>query len=135
MKSIITIGFLLNSLWLLAQSNDELAFLSAHIPSSIQTEEYHLDNELGNFPSSLSLLFLGYKKFISSQDYSSCSFHPSCSVYAFEAVSKQGVIIGVLNAFDRLMRCNGMSPDHYHYDNKLNLLEDPLRDIHYEVQR
>jgi hypothetical protein len=41
-------------------------------------------------------LFLFYKSFVSSQDAQSCSFTPSCSVYALEAVKNQGnVYLGV----------------------------------------
>ena len=53
-----------------------------------------------------SFLFIFYKEVFSSQDVDSCVFTPSCSVYAIESVSKNGAIIGVLDAFDRLTRCN-----------------------------
>jgi hypothetical protein len=34
-----------------------------------------------------------------------CPMHPSCSAYAREAVSRKGLPLGVLMAFDRLHRC------------------------------
>jgi len=71
-------------------------------------------------------LFLFYKSFISSQDAQSCSFTPSCSVYALEAVKKQGVFKGMMNGFDRLSRCNSLSPEKYEIDPETKLLIDPL---------
>jgi hypothetical protein len=61
----------------------------------------------------LSTLFLGYKAFISSQDGSACNFHPSCSEYALLSIQKLGLLQGGLAAFDRLTRCNGLSPELY----------------------
>ena len=34
-----------------------------------------------------------------------CPMHPSCSAYARQAVSRRGLPLGVLMAFDRLHRC------------------------------
>ena len=71
-------------------------------------------------------LFLFYKTFISSQDMQRCTFTPSCSEYAIHAVKQQGAIIGILNAFDRLSRCNGLSPEEYEIDEQTNKFKDPL---------
>jgi uncharacterized protein len=71
-------------------------------------------------------LFLFYKTFISSQDMQRCTFTPSCSEYAIQAVKQQGVIIGILNAFDRLSRCNGLSPEEYYIDEQTHKFKDPL---------
>lgn len=71
-----------------------------------------------------SQLFLFYKNFISSQDGSKCSFHPSCSEYAIQLVKQRGLIMGGLGACDRLMRCNGMSPELYEFDPQRGLLID-----------
>jgi len=69
-------------------------------------------------------LFLFYKTFISSQDGQSCSFTPSCSEYGIEAVKKHGVLAGMVITFDRLARCNGLSPEKYAVDEKKHLLID-----------
>jgi uncharacterized protein len=61
-------------------------------------------------------LFVGYKKFISSQDGSTCSFHPSCSEYAVQSIKKHGLIKGVMMFFDRYTRCNSLSPGFYKVD-------------------
>jgi uncharacterized protein len=71
-------------------------------------------------------LFLFYKTFISSQDMQRCTFTPSCSEYAIQAVKQEGVIIGILNAFDRLSRCNGLSPEEYNIDEQTHKFKDPL---------
>jgi uncharacterized protein len=69
-------------------------------------------------------LFLFYKSFISSQDSHSCSFRPSCSEYGLLCVKKFGAIKGILHTFDRLTRCNGLSPEHYEFDVRSGLLID-----------
>ena len=79
-----------------------------------------------------SHLFFFYKKFISSQDASSCSFTPSCSEYAMLAIKKQGFFVGYINFWDRFSRCNGMSGEDYPFDEKKKLLIDPVKDWHYE---
>lgn len=38
-----------------------------------------------------------------------CRFTPSCSQYAIEAILEWGVIIGILMAFWRILRCNPFS--------------------------
>ena len=71
-------------------------------------------------------LFIFYKTFISSQDGSTCSFHPSCSEYAVMSIKKYGVMNGFLRTSDRLSRCNGFSPEKYKFISEKNLLYDPL---------
>ncbi len=75
----------------------------------------------------LSLLFIGYKKFLSSQDSESCIFTPSCSVYALESIKNQGIFLGSLNALDRLSRCNPFNYSAYKIDSKTNRLSDPVK--------
>jgi len=71
-------------------------------------------------------LFVFYKTFISSQDGGSCTFTPSCSEYALQSIKKKGIFVGLLNSFDRLIRCNGLSPENYKYDKERHLLIDPV---------
>ena len=68
----------------------------------------------------LSLLFVFYKKFLSSQDVSRCSFTPSCSVYSVQSIRRSGVIVGLLATFDRLSRCNSYPKKGYEHDDKKN---------------
>ena len=71
-----------------------------------------------------SKLFLGYKTFVSSQDGNRCSFHPSCSEYSIQVVREKGIIVGGLMTCDRLIRCNGLSPELYQVDRKRRVLID-----------
>jgi uncharacterized protein len=75
----------------------------------------------------LSGFFLGYKTFVSSQDQSRCNFSPSCSEYGLLAVKKYGIIRGGISTFDRLTRCNGLTPAKYQKDFKNRLLIDPIQ--------
>ena len=47
-----------------------------------------------------------YQRFISPGLPARCRFLPTCSQYAFEAISKYGALRGGWLAFKRLMRCN-----------------------------
>jgi putative component of membrane protein insertase Oxa1/YidC/SpoIIIJ protein YidD len=68
--------------------------------------------------------FLMYKNFFSSQDSYRCTFHPSCSEYGLIAVKQLGATRGMLSTFDRLVRCNGLSPEKYTIDMERNVLID-----------
>lgn len=46
----------------------------------------------------------GWPRIFFPQGY--CRFHPTCSEYARQAVTKHGVIRGGLMAFWRILRCN-----------------------------
>ncbi|WP_221405311.1 membrane protein insertion efficiency factor YidD [Flexibacter flexilis] len=70
-------------------------------------------------------LFVFYKYYISSQDGNSCSFKPTCSEFAMQAVRAYGSK-GLLMASDRLMRCNGLSSDLYARDSLSGRLLDPV---------
>ncbi len=47
-----------------------------------------------------------YQRFISPGTPPSCRFRPTCSAYAYEAITKYGAIKGGWLAFKRLLRCN-----------------------------
>lgn len=82
------------------------------------THDYKGEGVFGN-------LFLFYKKFISSQDNSKCTFQPSCSEYMKRSVNEQGMI-GFMNGMDRLSRCNGCNTSLYSIDSTTNLLIDSV---------
>jgi len=42
-----------------------------------------------------------------------CRYTPSCSMYAYDAVKKYGVIVGGLLAFWRVLKCNPFSKGGY----------------------
>ncbi|MDZ4757730.1 MAG: membrane protein insertion efficiency factor YidD [Bacteroidota bacterium] len=60
-------------------------------------------------------LFLSYKYLISTQDGNKCNFYPTCSEYGMMSVKKHFFVLGLLDTFDRLTRCNG-NHDAYEYD-------------------
>ena len=47
-----------------------------------------------------------YQKYISPCKRPCCRFVPTCSEYAYEAISKYGALKGGLLALWRLLRCN-----------------------------
>ncbi len=47
-----------------------------------------------------------YQKHISPYKPRSCRFYPTCSAYAVEAIEKRGIIVGLLLALYRILRCN-----------------------------
>jgi putative component of membrane protein insertase Oxa1/YidC/SpoIIIJ protein YidD len=57
-----------------------------------------------------------YKKYLSSQDGTVCTFHPDCSDYAKEAINTRGLILGIFLTSDRLIRCNGNHHEYYYYN-------------------
>jgi len=72
----------------------------------------------------MHVFYLFYKKYISSQDVSTCRFSPTCSSYGMLAVQKKGLILGIIDTFDRLTRCNYNSYTQYIYDSNTGLYID-----------
>jgi putative membrane protein insertion efficiency factor len=52
----------------------------------------------------------GYKRFVSPALPAACRFHPSCSVYAAEAIEKHGLLRGAGMAVVRLAKCHPLHP-------------------------
>lgn len=110
-----------------AQSTGEIRILRTIADTTEKKPDYKFArNNTNELQMLLAGLFLFYKSFISSQDGISCGFTPSCSEYGMEAVKKQGVVVGIMNTADRLLRCNGLSPEKYTIDEKSHLLRDPV---------
>lgn len=65
-----------------------------------------------------------YKDYISPQDMDVCTFHPSCSEYAFLCLKHQSFPEAVLNTGDRLMRCYSANYIYYKRDHVTKLSED-----------
>jgi putative membrane protein insertion efficiency factor len=55
-------------------------------------------------------LIRGYQRFLSPALPPSCRFHPSCSQYALEAVTRYGALRGSWLAVRRLARCHPFHP-------------------------
>jgi len=47
--------------------------------------------------------FLFYQKNFSSEDGAACPFYPTCSAYAYEALTKHHLLYGSLLSIDRLL--------------------------------
>lgn len=52
----------------------------------------------------------GYKRFISPLLGQHCRFHPSCSMYMYEAVQRHGTLRGVWMGTKRVCRCHPLNP-------------------------
>ncbi|HAV21663.1 MAG TPA: membrane protein insertion efficiency factor YidD [Firmicutes bacterium] len=52
-----------------------------------------------------------YRRWISSRKpRPTCRFHPTCSAYAYEAISKYGALKGTYIAIRRLVKCHPFHP-------------------------
>jgi putative membrane protein insertion efficiency factor len=58
-------------------------------------------------------LIRGYKILISPLLPPSCRFHPTCSVYAMEAIERFGIFKGGWLAVRRILRCHPFHPGGY----------------------
>ena len=133
-RSITIILFLLVSLNTLCQINEDvIKFRELYVIEKEDDKYPYARTYQNEIEFIFTRFFLLYKSFISSQDASSCTFTPSCSEYAMMAITKQGVIIGTINFFDRFSRCNGLSPENYVPDPEKRVFIDPPRDFNYEI--
>lgn len=133
MKLFTIILFLMISLYGFGQTNEQLNRIQETYYQSGEKEHTHQYNYVKDYSNEIefitSNLFLLYKEYVSSQDAtSSCSFTPSCSVYAVRAVKSRGIIMGLINFFDRFSRCNSLNPEDYPLHQKTKRLFDPVRD-------
>jgi putative component of membrane protein insertase Oxa1/YidC/SpoIIIJ protein YidD len=124
-RTIATAFAMLFSSWMFGQQTNDIRFVTnmRQVPTTkgsfsgmIQT-----NNE---FQVLLGGLFLGYKRIFSSQDSQSCGFHPSCSVFAVEAMAQKGLVVGYFLAFDRISRCHDFDNRGYPFDPQTGLKLD-----------
>ena len=109
-------------------SSDSLYFKKLFSISEHETNySKYLEESNTELKLLLTLSFLFYKEFISSQDVNACVFQPSCSIYMMEAVEKKGAFVGFLDGIDRLLRCHSLvSKKDYLYNSKTERYYDPL---------
>jgi putative component of membrane protein insertase Oxa1/YidC/SpoIIIJ protein YidD/TM2 domain-containing membrane protein YozV len=67
-----------------------------------------------------------YQQYLSSLRHARCSFQPSCSEYARQAIAHYGMLGGTSRAADRLMRCNSSARRFYGRAERGGL-DDPVR--------
>jgi uncharacterized protein len=107
-KTAIIVLLVFLSLKSLAQNSEDLKRFENLFGNS--SPEHKWMDELKDNKNELTFIFSAtfvlYKELLSSQDVDACVFTPSCSVYAIESIKQKGVIVGFLNAIDRLTRCN-----------------------------
>lgn len=126
--SLIGLFFILFNISLFAQVSiadynylQEFTMYEQHTPTyNIEKEKFQI------FDVVFQQLFWAYKHLLSSQDAHRCPFQVSCSEYMIISIQKKGVIPGFLNGVDRVMRCNGLSNEHYAVDSLTLQLIDPV---------
>jgi putative membrane protein insertion efficiency factor len=129
---IITISYLIISIIstdLRGQDKGDLVLLQSKFNSPPTSRPTYIETAKRNrneVQIVFAGLFLFYKGFVSSQDSQKCVFHPSCSEYGMLAVKQFGALKGMALTFDRLSRCNALSPQKYQYDPTRNVLLDPV---------
>ncbi|MCK9324369.1 MAG: membrane protein insertion efficiency factor YidD [Bacteroidales bacterium] len=131
LKTILSITLILGlcANQLSAQSKLETSGFRDLFKPVAEKSDYSVKIDPSNeFKLILTAGFAFYKTFVSSQDATKCTFYPSCSVYAVQTIQTNG-LWGVLDAIDRLTRCNGISPEKYTIHQPSQLYYDPVRKI------
>jgi len=59
------------------------------------------------------LLIRFYQKFITPYTPARCRFYPTCSAYAYQAISRFGAVRGGFLAVKRILKCNPFFPGGY----------------------
>lgn len=54
-----------------------------------------------------------YRKYLSTFKIQCCRFHPSCSEYAIDAITKYGVLPGIWRSVKRIFRCHPFTAGGY----------------------
>lgn len=116
-----------------AQQSIDISFIKSVVlkqaPTKSNTFETIKRNKVTNdseIEYILYALFYTYKTFLSSQDMNSCNFHPSCSEYGLQAISKKGIIKGGVMTLDRMTRCHPLKLSDYEYSPAHNKFKDPI---------
>ncbi|MBK8502179.1 MAG: membrane protein insertion efficiency factor YidD [Saprospiraceae bacterium] len=105
----------------------DAGFLSKQLKKDNQQESYTIQPyETNEVKMGVQLFFVFYKNYLSSQDNRNCAFSPSCSTYCLHSVQRRGVLQGLMGAFDRLSRCNYLSPENYKINPESGQLLDPV---------
>ncbi len=105
----------------------DVNFLTSQLNQEPERPQYPIARRESNeIKMGVQFLFLFYKNFLSSQDNRNCAFAPSCSTYCLQSIQHKGVFQGLMGSFDRLSRCNYLSPENYTIDRESGQLLDPV---------
>lgn len=74
----------------------------------------------------IAALFGLYQGVISPQDLDACTFAPTCSVFARQAIERHGLVRGVLLGADRLLRDHPFGAEAYPSDDATGRKRDEL---------
>lgn len=123
---IITILFY--SVISIAQNEIPVAEFRSMFITDVNSKHKHtLSKPTSTFGVPIYGIFKIYKKLVSSQDGNKCIFIPTCSEYAIDALNRKGLLIGVLETADRVLRCNSFSQkDQQTGLNKTRAIYDPV---------
>jgi putative component of membrane protein insertase Oxa1/YidC/SpoIIIJ protein YidD len=72
--------------------------------NGIQSQDLNKNGDINKSSSSEDYISF-YQKNISDLRSGSCPMYPSCSNYALETIKEKGLITGIINGSDRLLRC------------------------------
>ena len=115
------------------QTADEIEQLKiVYVPEPIESAVQHDTIIRSEYELVVFALLRFYKEYISSHDWGSCVYNPSCSDYFVESIRTEGFAKGLLNGIDRIMRCTNHASGYFTEKDKNNLIIDPVRNIHYE---
>jgi putative component of membrane protein insertase Oxa1/YidC/SpoIIIJ protein YidD len=111
-----------------SQVPSDTSLLKTLFNPEVPTKEYsiYIKNSESELKVLFSLYYLFYKEFISSQDVDACVFYPSCSAFTMNAIEKKGIMLGLLEGFDRLQRCHAfVNKNDYPYNTIIMKYHDP----------
>jgi putative membrane protein insertion efficiency factor len=70
----------------------------------------YASEELNLMKKAVLFLIRGYRSILSPVLGQHCRYHPSCSMYTYEAIEKHGLLKGMILGTKRLLRCHPFRP-------------------------
>ena len=70
----------------------------------------HAPEKLNLMKKVVLFIIRGYKSVFSPILGQHCRYHPSCSMYTYEAIEKYGLLKGMILGTKRLLRCHPFRP-------------------------
>jgi putative membrane protein insertion efficiency factor len=77
------------------------------IPSCVKI---YASEKLNLMKKAVLFLIRGYKSVFSPILGQHCRYHPTCSIYTYEAIEKYGLLKGMILGTKRLLRCHPFRP-------------------------